>query len=353
MGDDAVNTPRRATIWEVAKTAGVSHQTVSRYLRRDPQMRPETVARVSRAVEELDYRPDLTARSMRTRRSGRIAVFLPTVTRAHAIQILTGVLEVAHEEGYAVEVVSVEGPPDVQLERTLEIADSGRVEAVLSLSSLPPESLRRLPPGAAVVSSVDFDDKLRGVGPLADGSPVAELVAHLAQLGHERILHVTGSLDFASARGRRDVFVETIEGLGLGPALIHEGDWSPESGREAVLAMPETGRPTAVVAPNDFVAAAAIQAAHERGWRLPSELSVTGWDNEVVSKYLVPALTTVDVDRRQLGRRAMARLFATMRSEQPPETTGPLNTILWRDSTAPPGGRATSGRPHGDRALLK
>lgn len=337
---------RRATIWEVAKAAGVSHQTVSRYLRNDTKMRPETVARISTAVQELDYRPNLTARSMRTRRSGRIAVLLPAVATYGPPQILSGVMEIAHEHGYTVEAFSVEGTSADRFERVLEIADSGQVEGVLALAPLPPESEHRFPDRAAIVVSADYDDQFHGVGELADGSPVAELVERLAELGHRRFLHVTGALDFASARGRRDVFVETIERLGLGPALIHEGDWSPESGHAAVLALPDDDHPTAVIAGSDPVAAGVVQAARERGWSIPGDLSVTGWDNNLLGAYLQPTLTTVQVDHRKLGRAAMARLVATLRSESTAEphpaasaesrsSEGPLNTIIWRESTGP------------------
>lgn len=334
---------RRATIWEVAKAAGVSHQTVSRYLRNDSKMRPETVERVGAAVRELGYRPNLTARSMRTRRSGRVAVLLPAVATYGPPQILSGVMDVAHEHGYTIEAFSVEGGPTERFDRVLELADSGQVEGVLALAPLPPESEHRFPDRAAIVVSADYDDEFRGVGELADGSPVADLVERLAELGHRRFLHVTGALDFASARGRRDVFVATIERLGLGPALVHESDWSAEGGRAAVLALPERDHPTAVIAASDMGAAGVVLGARERGWTIPGDLSVTGWDNNPLGAYLQPTLTTVHVDHRKLGRAAMARLVARLRPDAATgpgagaAEDGPLNTIIWRESTGPVG----------------
>lgn len=341
MTNQSSTPDRRATIWEVAKVAGVSHQTVSRYLRNDTKMRPETAARISSAVQELDYRPNLTARSMRTRRSGRVAVLLPAVATYGPPQILGGVMEVAHEHGYTIEAFSVEGTSADRFERVLQLADSGQVEGVLALAPLPPESEHRFPDRAAIVVSADYDDEFHGVGELADGSPIAEIVERLADLGHRRFLHVTGSLDFASARGRRDVFVETIERLDLGPALVHEGDWTAEAGHAAVLALPDDEHPTAVVAASDVVAAGVVQGARERGWSIPEDLSVTGWDNHQLGAYLQPTLTTVQVDHRKLGREAMARLVATLDAQPgadpapPPVSGGPLNTVIWRESTGP------------------
>ncbi|MGW8567064.1 LacI family DNA-binding transcriptional regulator [Isoptericola sp. NPDC055881] len=336
MTEERTGQERRATIWEVAKAAGVSHQTVSRYLRDDPRMRPETVARVAGAIQELDYRPNLAARSMRTRRSGRVAVLLPAVATYGPPQILGGVIEVAHEHGYTIEALTVEGTAAERFDRVLELADSGQVEGVLALAPLPPASEHRVPARAAIVASADYDESFRGVGELADGSPVAELVEHLADLGHRRFLHVTGALDFASARGRRDVFVATVERLGLGPALVHEGDWSAASGRAAVHALPAEDRPTAVVAASDTVAGGVVQGARERGWSIPGDLSVTGWDNQQLGAYLEPTLTTVQVDHHRLGRAAMARMVATLRGEPTPDPpSDPLNTIIWRGSTGP------------------
>jgi DNA-binding LacI/PurR family transcriptional regulator len=95
-----------------------------------------------------------------------------------------------------------------------------------------------------------------------------------------------------------------------------------------------------VIAASDPVAAGVVQGARERGWSIPADLSVTGWDNNLLGGYLQPTLTTVQVDHRKLGRSAMARLVATLRQEpdqRPTASEGPLNTIIWRDSTGPVG----------------
>ncbi|WP_454857561.1 substrate-binding domain-containing protein [Promicromonospora soli] len=107
----------------------------------------------------------------------------------------------------------------------------------------------------------------------------------LAELGHRRFLHVTGALDYSSARGHRDVFVATVERLGLGPALVVESDGSAE-GRAAVLALPGEDHPTAVIAASDAGAAGVVLGARERGWTIPGDLSVTGWDNNQPGAYL-------------------------------------------------------------------
>lgn len=328
---------RRSTIHQVARAAGVSHQTVSRYLRDSNLLKPANRARVEAAIEDLDYRPNLTARSMRTRRSGRLAILIPPQTSYSPSRMLSGAVALAHSAGYVTEVVSLDGGAEARTERMLELADSGQVEGILSLAPLLASSRGRIADGAAVVVSGDYDDEMRGIGELADGSPVADMILALADLGHRRFLHVAGAQQFGSARGRQEVFLDTIERLGLESAGVFDGDWSAESGHAAVTQLAADSGVTAVIAANDLVAAGAIRGAWDRGWRVPEDLSVTGWDNMPLSAHLNPTLTTVDVAHEELGRRAMRRLIVEIGGETDPAPMPepPFNTIIWRESTGP------------------
>ncbi|WP_197972319.1 MULTISPECIES: substrate-binding domain-containing protein [Streptomyces] len=192
-------------------------------------------------MRELDYRPNLVARSMRTRRTGRLAVVMPPMTFSPS-RMLAGAAAAAHEAGYAVEVVSLQGGAEARTERVLELADSEQVEGILALVPFRPEIEERLPTGAAVVVSADFDDSMRGIGELTDASPVAELIEHLAGLGHRRFLHVAGDQQFASARARKDAYLRAVERLGLESVGVADGDWSGESGVTAIHEL-DAGRP--------------------------------------------------------------------------------------------------------------
>ncbi|MDA2804050.1 LacI family DNA-binding transcriptional regulator [Nocardiopsis suaedae] len=327
---------RRPTMKEVARAAGVSHQTVSRYLRFEGAgLKEATRERVAAAVEELGYRPDPIARSMRTRRTGRLAVLLPGVGASGPGRTLVGAVAAARAAGYAAEVLSVGGGARERAERLAELAGSGQVEGVLSLA---PTALGAAPPPpgeAAVVVSADYDDRMRGIGAPADGAPVADLVAGLAAGGHRRFLHVAGDQGFASARGRRRAYLEIVERLGLESHGVADGDWSAESGRAAVRDLPEGSGVTAVIAGNDVVAAGAVRGALERGWSVPGDISVTGWDDDPVAAYLSPALTTVAVDLERVGARAMERLIAAVHGREAEEPCEPLTRVVWRESTGP------------------
>jgi DNA-binding LacI/PurR family transcriptional regulator len=325
---------KRPTIMEVARLAGVSHQTVSRYLRFNGGLKPATRDRVDAAIKELRYRPNLVARSMRTKRSGRVAILMPTVSFSPA-RLLAGATEAAQAAGFVVEVLSIGGGAEARSERLLELAESSQLEGILSLAPILPSNEEAIPDTSAVVVAADFDDEMRGIGELADASPVSTMIEHLAELGHRRFLHVAGAQSFASARGRKQTYLNTIERLGLESVGVVDGDWSGESGMAAIHDLAPRRRPTAVIAANDLVASGVVRGASQRGWSVPDDLSVTGWDNDPVGMFLAPSLTTVDIDLERLGRDAMTRLIAAIRgtsSETSPES---LHTVIWRESTGP------------------
>ena len=325
---------RRPTLFEVARLAGVSHQTVSRFFRDNASLKAATRDRVAAAVAQLDYRPNLVARSMRTRQTDRLAVIVPALSFNPA-RMLGGASQAAHDAGFGVDVLSIEGGTSARTQRVIELADAGQVDGIVSLApvaaSLDPVALR-----IPVVVAAELDDDMRGIGSLADATALTELIDGLVAHGHTRFVHLTGDLEFASARARRQTFVDTLVARGLEPAVI-VGDWTAEHGMAAVHAMPETGHPSAVIAANDLIAAGVVRAAHERGWRVPDDISVTGWDDLPLGRYLLPALTTVVVDHEHLGAVAMRRLIAALRGDIDPDATDgtALNRVEWRESTGP------------------
>ncbi|MFT4307243.1 MAG: LacI family DNA-binding transcriptional regulator [Microbacterium sp.] len=318
----------------MAKLAGVSHQTVSRFLRFNGDgLKPATRERVTAAIEELNYRPNLLARSMRTRVTGRVAVLMPALAYNPA-RMLAGATRTAHDAGYTVEVISPEGGAASRAERILELSDTRQVDGILSLAAADLAD-GDLPTDTVVVISSSLDDEMRSTGELTDATPIVTFVEHLAELGHRRFYHVAGDADFPSARTRATAFTETIERLGLESTGIYEGDWSGESGVAAVRAIRAGHEPTAVIAANDVTATGVMRGAVERGWSIPGDISVTGWDNNPMGPFLSPSLTTVEVNHERVGSNGMARLIALLRNEEPQISDVPLNHIIWRESTGP------------------
>jgi DNA-binding LacI/PurR family transcriptional regulator len=336
---------KRATIWEVAQRAGVSHQTVSRYLKNNGGMRPATREKIDRAVAELNYRPNLIARSMRTQKSNRITIVLPELTNFVPIPMLRGASAAAHEAGYMTDVVGLEGGESRRAESVLSLLETQQAEGVLSLVPVAGLADRAQDRRRPVVVLGEYDDDMHARGELANGRPADQIVRHLAGQGHRRFLHVAGSQDWASARNRRAVYVDAIDRLGLESYGVVDGDWSVRSGYDAARDLPADSGVTAVLAANDFVAMGVIRGFQDRGLRVPQDVSVFGWDNEQFTEYFLPTISTVDIDREALGRRAMGSLLGLIRGE--PEAVvdvSDLFRVVPRASSGPaPGWTGTIG----------
>lgn len=200
-----MTSPRRPTIRDVARLAGVSHQTVSRRLRRDPTVSSMLAAHIDQAVAQLDYRPNLVARAMRNRSTGRLALVLPAGDALSSLEVLAGANEAAQSAGFAVEVVTLP-PGELRGGRVEELADSGLYEAVLSLTDLSESDRPRLG-GVPIISAPVYDEKMRGVGPLSEASRMSELVTQLAAQGHREFLHLTGDHSHPSSQRRSEAFL--------------------------------------------------------------------------------------------------------------------------------------------------
>jgi DNA-binding LacI/PurR family transcriptional regulator len=340
--------PNPPTSRDVARLAGVSQATVSYALTGRGTISAATRARVLQVAESVGYRPNLAARSMRTRRTGRLAV-VSGPTLDHQVRVLAGAGEVATAAGYAVETRTVDGDVEERSVRVRELAAAGQHEGVLTLVPVLADVLTDT--GAAVadragetvvVAEATFDEHMRSAGDLADAGPVAVFVETLLAAGHRRFLHVAGPDQYVSARARRDAYLAAIDRAAADPATadvvslgVVGGTWSPEDARLAVQALPDDAPPLAVVAANDLLAAGVLRGAAERGWSAPGDVVVTGWDAAAMGAYLTPSLTTVDVDFTEAGRRAMRRLVAAVRGEPAPRQDAAVQRIVWRESTGP------------------
>ena len=239
-----MSVPRRPTLHDVAALAEVSHQTVSRYLRADPTVGPQTGERVRAAIDELGYRPNLMARAMRTRSTGVVAIILPGWTGPE--QTVAAASDEARRLGYRVEIViGVDEKPDSLSTLAAELLSGGQVDGVLSVTPLTIAS----DSGGVVVQTEEYDDRLRAVEAVAaDAATMAEIVRRLADLGHRDLFHAAGPPDWRSAQLRRTGYLEACERLGLRSHGEFEGPWHPDTGVRAVQSLPDDTPVTAVVA---------------------------------------------------------------------------------------------------------
>lgn len=325
---------QRTTSRDVATRAGVSQSTVSHVLTGRPGISEATRERVLAAMAELRYRPNLAARSMRTRKSGRLAVVLPLTTPGVA-SILSGAAEAAREAGYVLELQGLTGSAKERTHRLLDMIDTGEFEGILSFTDLP-GNLDEEDEHTTVLVLPEYDEDLHVSGAMVDAGVVTEIVEQLATQGHRRFLHLAGPEEYASARARRAVYEKAIADHGLESLGVVTGPWSGRSGERAIRELPPGAPPLAVIAANDVIAAGAIRGALARGWTVPGDLSVTGWDDLPLAGVMVPALTTVSIDRRALGAYAVRRLLAAMRGDEEPPGPGSLTRVIWRESAGAP-----------------
>ncbi|MGW8567832.1 LacI family DNA-binding transcriptional regulator [Isoptericola sp. NPDC055881] len=336
--------PTPPTSRDVARLAGVSQATVSYALTGRGTISAATREHVLRVAESIGYRPNLAARSMRTRRSGRLAV-VTGATLDHQLRLLAGAGEVAEAAGYVMETHTDDDTVAGRSDRVRELAASRQYEGILTLVPVLPEVLSDpagtpADGGTPVVAEATFDEQMRTLGDLADARTVEVLVATLVAAGYRRFVHVAGPEQYASARARRDVYLASVARAAADPATpgvvslgVLGGSWSGEDARRAVADLPDDAPPVAVVAANDFLAAGVLRGAAERGWSAPRDLVVTGWDNFEMSALMMPSLTTVDVDFPEAGRAAMRRLVAAVRGEPGPGSGAPIHRVVWREST--------------------
>ena len=318
---------------DVARLAGVSQATVSYALTGKGTISPATRKHVLEVAESIGYRPNLAARSMRTRRSGRLAVITGVAAAENQMRMLTGAGQVANDAGYVMETSSVDGTVQDRTERVLELAAGGQYEGILTLVPVHSTALSDGGTTAPVLAAPAFDEQMHSAGELADAGLLAIFMEALVAAGHRRFVHIAGPEEYSSACARRDTYLACVERLGVESLGVLGGAWSAETARQATLTLPDDAPPIAVIAANDLLAVGVLRAAAERGWSAPDDLVVTGWDNSAFGAYTMPSLTTVDLDFRAAGRHAMELLVAALRGEEPPAREAVLQRIIWREST--------------------
>ncbi|WP_176611820.1 LacI family DNA-binding transcriptional regulator [Actinomadura sp. WMMB 499] len=329
------------TLADVARKAGVDKAVVSRVVNADPllNIRPETRARVNAALKELDYRPNVAARSLRTARAGTVGLFIPDFANPVYAEIITGAETAAAELDCALMVGSSTAGRGAQ--SYLDLLGQGRVDGLLLAGGtitgeeqagladrgLPWLFVNRRGPGSG--RHVILDDVL--------GARMA--VEHLLDLGHRRIAHVGGPPAADTAQRRHDGYATALRSAGIeeDPRLVVQGAYGPDGGVQAVRRLLEqTEPPTAMFVANVASAIGVLSALRARGVSVPEEMSVVAVHDLPLAEHLIPPLTTVRMPLRALGARA-TRLLLSVPADHPVEEVvrEPIELVV-RQSTARP-----------------
>ncbi len=327
------------TIRDVAKQAGVSHQTVSRVINGSDQVRPDTRNKVEAVIRDLGYMPNAIARSMARGRTYTLACLSPNLTDYTFAKYIEGAEQAARKNGYF--IISASIPDEESFEITInQLVKSRRTEGLLLCNPFVEIRNRVLPTDVPIVfiGCSPESDKISSVT-LDDFDVGYRAAKHLLTIQHKKIAMVTGPVNEKPTRERTEGFRSALVDHGVNPRenYIISGDWTASSGYQALgklLSGQET--PTAVFAQNDRMAIGVLRKARESNLSVPDQLSVIGVDDMPLSSYFDPPLTTMRQDMAQLGQIA-AEMLIDIISNKITKILHPTikATLINRKSTGP------------------
>lgn len=337
------------SIVDVAQRAGVSVATASRVMSHSSYPVSEASRqKVLSAANELNYVPNSLARSLRVQRSSLIAVLVGDNTDPYFAEIARGVEEVASERGYLTIICNAERDPSKELHYLRSLQDY-RIDGVIfaggglnipghveQLDEIVQQMRKR---GAAIVTLSQHTLHVPSIQ--ADNFGGArQMTAHLIAQGHQRIAFIAGPSDLLVANVRLQGYMSALveAGYPIDPTLIIPGNFTRQSGIQAAQSIthlaPEQ-QPTAIFAANDETAFGILQRLARQNQRVPADFSVCGFGDLPVAQLIVPALTSVHIPLRQLGRSGATSLFALLDHQQVPTLEVLPTTIIERETTAP------------------
>jgi DNA-binding LacI/PurR family transcriptional regulator len=328
--------PKKPNIYDVAKLAGVSHQTVSRALNGSGYIKPETKAKVEAATLELGYRPSQAARALAVSKNNMVGLLVADTGLYGPAGMLNSMEREARRAGYFALSVAIESDaPDTWSDGIEHLGRLG-IEGLICIAlntemlQLAVESLPGIPviavdtaahPGVTVIG---IDNK--------SGARLA--VEHLIGLGHSAILHVAGPESSAESSDRRAGYLEAMSQSNLTP-LIEQGDWSAATGLKIGSRFDFAGTgTTAVFAANDHLALGIQRALKLRGIRVPQQVSIVGFDDIPEAPYFETPLTTIRQDFNQLGEAAMGLLLSELEGVKRAGAAPVTPRLVVRDSTS-------------------
>jgi len=333
--------PPVPTLADVARHAEVSTATVSRCLNSPDQVVAETRERVMQAVQVLGYAPNFSARALAAKRTNTIGAIIPTMENAIFARGIQAFQEELGNHGQTLLIASSSYREDLEEEQIRTLAARGADALLLIGYHRRPEiyeflNRRNLP---TLISWAYRDDAPQMSIGFDNAAAMAELVRLVIAKGHRRIGFIsapTAANDRARDRvdGVRRAMAEA--GLSEDHLLLRETPYGFETGGTAFRQMMlSDGAPSVIMCGNDVLAIGALRSAREMGLRVPQDVSITGFDDIELAVLAEPALTTVHVPHREMGRRAAEMLVQAVRHRQVPDNIELQTDIRLRQSLGP------------------
>lgn len=357
---------KRVSIFEVAKAAGVSHQTVSRVINHSPNVSPATRAKVQAAIDRMGYRPSSAARALATQRTKTIALIAGGVSYFGPLATISSIEGMARKHDLYVSI-SILNDHEYTQEAFEQVANAcleQGVEAFVFVAPTEPMVAAALGarikvPRVLLTSShgeTDIESAIAkdpGIACLGidQWGAMRTIAKHLSSLGHTSALYLAGPGDWRDATTRRAAWKCESEAAGIKSDVIEVGSWSGEDAYQRMgayldaLADPKADMPTAIVAANDMQALGVRRALYDRGFYVPRDVSLVGFDDMPGVDNAIPPLTTISPDFSNLGVAAMSTVFSLMSGGDPMDLplrhgVGVIGApLVVRESTAAPAAR--------------
>ncbi|EII3727137.1 substrate-binding domain-containing protein [Vibrio cholerae] len=313
-----------ATMKDIARLAGVSTSTVSHVINKSRFVSDEIAERVNNAAQQLNYAPSALARSLKMNRTKTIGMLVTTSTNPFFGEVVKGVERSCYHQGYNLILCNTEGD-NQRMKASINTLLQKRVDGLLLMcSTLEGERLDvfdRYPDIPIVV--MDWGPILFASDKIQDNSLQGGYMAakHLIECGHKEIGCITGPLIRHQAQMRYEGYKRALAeaGIAINPDWIVESDFECEGGYQAFEKLYQRGKlPSALFVSNDMMAMGVIQAANQRGLRVPDDLSLIGYDDVHIAKFMTPALTTIHQPKYRLGKAAVDTLLYRLEN---PDTT--------------------------------
>jgi LacI family transcriptional regulator len=335
-----------ATIADVAARAGVSPMTVSRVVNADKNVSDTTRGRVLCAVRELNYAPNLAARSLARAEQVRIGCLYGNPSAAYLSEFLVGLLDESAGAHAPLLLVKCDGEDAASKRAAVAQLLENQVTGVVLPSPFGESrtvcaSLAAAGVRAVAVATGRPQETLSCVR-IDDRAASAEMTRHLLRLGHRRIGFIKGHPNVAASAARLEGFRSEVRATPDAKAKVVQGFFTFDSGLSAAEQLLDAQeRPTAIFASNDDMAAAAVSVAHRRGLEVPGDVTVVGFDDTAVATTLWPPLTTVRQPTSAMAAAAMTLLLREIRAERDGESPHPVDqmvpyTLVERQSSASP-----------------
>ncbi|MFY4774560.1 catabolite control protein A [Metabacillus sp. RGM 3146] len=328
------------TIYDVAREANVSMATVSRVVNGNPNVKPTTRKKVLEAIERLGYRPNAVARGLASKKTTTVGVIIPDISSTFYSELARGIEDIATMYKYNIILSNSDQNQDKEL-HLLNTMLGKQVDGLLFMSGNITKELveefKRSPVPIVLAASLDMEEETASVN-INYEQGAFDAVTMFAEKGHKRIAYVSGPMEEPINKYKKlEGYKRALEQAGLewNEDLIFEGDYTYDSGIEAFEKLEELqDRPTAVFVGTDEMALGVIHAAQDKGYQIPNDLEVIGFDNTRLATMVRPLLTTVVQPTYDIGAVAMRLLTKLMNKEKVEDLTVELpHRIEVRQST--------------------